>query len=406
MTKYEKFIGEKTGGLLIIGITKRKYEYLFVVKCDCGNQTEIICRDFFKRKNYYCGKCINGKSLEDFKGDKYGSYTILSLVSNNKGRKYCDVICDCGKIRKKLSFDVVKKHNVDSCKYCIHGIPLEDFVGKKYGSLTIQKSYYKDNSKYCLVKCDCGKQIEVKFGALTSGKKTTCGKCHRKYIVKNPEERNEKRKKTLINKFLEQNMGKKFGRLTIVGAELTSRHMGVKCVCECGNNTTVAYYDLKTGRTSSCGCLHKELLSKNGAKYNKNNHHNYNWYFILNDNKIFCRSGFEVLYANYLINNNIDFLYEPDTLITMNNSHYTPDFKLISTNEYIEIKGHIFSDLQQEKIHFLQKNGYKIKQIEWEELRKLCDLKFKSYNSYFKKAKKLGVPINQFFAEQNYKSII
>ena len=42
----------------------------------------------------------------------------------------------------------------------------------------------------------------------------------------------------------------------------------------------------------------------------------------------------------------------------------------------------------------------------WEELRELCGLKFKSYSSYFKKAKKLGVPTNQFFAEQNYKSII
>lgn len=47
-----------------------------------------------------------------------------------------------------------------------------------------------------------------------------------------------------------------------------------KCRCSCGNPTTVVSGDLRSGNTSSCGCLHMESITTHGkAKHGK--HHNY-----------------------------------------------------------------------------------------------------------------------------------
>lgn len=36
------------------------------------------------------------------------------------------------------------------------------------------------------------------------------------------------------------------------------------CKCECGNQVSVLGIDLKSGKTHSCGCLHKESVGRNG----------------------------------------------------------------------------------------------------------------------------------------------
>ena len=55
-------------------------------------------------------------------------------------------------------------------------------------------------------------------------------------------------------------IGQKFGRLTVVESAGKLPHGGsnrsaFKCECECGNKKTVLAYKLKTGNTSSCGCI-------------------------------------------------------------------------------------------------------------------------------------------------------
>jgi hypothetical protein len=59
--------------------------------------------------------------------------------------------------------------------------------------------------------------------------------------------------------------GKKFGRLTVI-EELEERKKGRivwRCQCDCGNELNVQGIYLTTGQTQSCGCLKKELESKN-----------------------------------------------------------------------------------------------------------------------------------------------
>jgi hypothetical protein len=58
-------------------------------------------------------------------------------------------------------------------------------------------------------------------------------------------------------------IGKKFGRLTVIDKGHTDKngHIYWVCKCECGNEKEVSGTNLKEGRTQSCGCLHKEIVS-------------------------------------------------------------------------------------------------------------------------------------------------
>lgn len=57
--------------------------------------------------------------------------------------------------------------------------------------------------------------------------------------------------------------GQRFGRLLVIRREGSRNGRATwYCKCDCGNYKVVIGKNLKNGKTSSCGCLHKELLSK------------------------------------------------------------------------------------------------------------------------------------------------
>ena len=66
------------------------------------------------------------------------------------------------------------------------------------------------------------------------------------------------------------------------------------------------------------------------------------WYECKDGSKVWMRSSWEVRFAKYLDDNNIDWLYEikkfPIHYLDKDGT-YTPDFYLIKENKYIEIKG-------------------------------------------------------------------
>lgn len=60
--------------------------------------------------------------------------------------------------------------------------------------------------------------------------------------------------------------GQKFGRLTVLCEAGRNKHGHVlwRCRCECDAETTVRTGDLRSGNTTSCGCLHREARTKHG----------------------------------------------------------------------------------------------------------------------------------------------
>jgi len=61
-------------------------------------------------------------------------------------------------------------------------------------------------------------------------------------------------------KILQDSLGKKFGRLTIVeDAGTPNKRRLVKCLCECGNYKIALLSKIRSGNTKSCGCLRREV---------------------------------------------------------------------------------------------------------------------------------------------------
>ena len=59
--------------------------------------------------------------------------------------------------------------------------------------------------------------------------------------------------------------GQKFGRWTVL-EEVGRSHGGVlwRCRCDCGTIRDVTSNSLRTGKTLSCGCYNREIITKHG----------------------------------------------------------------------------------------------------------------------------------------------
>lgn len=63
---------------------------------------------------------------------------------------------------------------------------------------------------------------------------------------------------------MKDHTGEKFGRLTVIKRDKSVYGRGVcwLCKCECGKECVVLGTYLRNGDTKSCGCLHKDTVSK------------------------------------------------------------------------------------------------------------------------------------------------
>ncbi|MYW24988.1 hypothetical protein GTY48_15580 [Bacillus thuringiensis] len=67
-----------------------------------------------------------------------------------------------------------------------------------------------------------------------------------------------------MNEFVDLT-GKTFGRLTVLSLSHKARNgTYFNCICECGVEKKVVRNKLTTGKTVSCGCYHKEKVTKHG----------------------------------------------------------------------------------------------------------------------------------------------
>ena len=100
---------------------------------------------------------------------------------------------------------------------------------------------YEGQSKW-LCQCSCGNQKIIDGKTLRNGSSKSCG-CRR-----------------FAPNFIDET-GKRFGRLTVVSKDGKTKdnHALWLCQCDCGNTISVASNQLRSGHTSSCGCLQKEI---------------------------------------------------------------------------------------------------------------------------------------------------
>lgn len=115
---------------------------------------------------------------------------------------------------------------------------IKDEIGNRYGRLTVIEKAGQNEKKSLLWKCrcDCG-NISVCVGdLLRRGTVRSCG-CLRR---------------------IDEKIGAKYGKLTVVKKAGTNKWGQVQweCRCKCGNITKVVGSSLRNGHIKSCGCLH------------------------------------------------------------------------------------------------------------------------------------------------------
>ena len=89
--------------------------------------------------------------------------------------------------------------------------------------------------------------------------------------------------------------GKKFGRLTALYKLHNHHDKGHTywlCACDCGNLVEICLSSLQNGKTKSCGCLRKDIITKHG----KSNTRLYNIYYAM---KVRCYNKNRKDYKNY-----------------------------------------------------------------------------------------------------------
>lgn len=99
--------------------------------------------------------------------------------------------------------------------------------------------------------------------------------------------------------------GRRFGRLTVVGiSEIKevrrksriNRYAMWNCACDCGGIHIANSYDLKSGKTKSCGCLARENLIKCRTKHGLSDTRLYGIYTGIKNR---CYNKNEPSYGNY-----------------------------------------------------------------------------------------------------------
>lgn len=133
-----------------------------------------------------------------------------------------------------------------------------DLTGQKYGRLTVLERAENINGRVAWkCKCDCGNEINVMAKSLRNGNTKSCG-CLRQGALLTPEElQNMQPDEIPVGRAVDLR-GQTFGKLTVLYRVkppdyIQSIHSYWKCKCECGEETIVDIYNLRSGGIKTCG---------------------------------------------------------------------------------------------------------------------------------------------------------
>lgn len=101
---------------------------------------------------------------------------------------------------------------------------------------------------YWVCKCDCGKYVAVRTGALTSNGVQSCGCLQREKTLNNTWAKD----KPAYNR--QDLKGKVFGMLTPLFCLTKNKRAYWFCKCKCGHTKLVVAHRLTSGKVTHCGC--------------------------------------------------------------------------------------------------------------------------------------------------------
>lgn len=171
--------GMRVGALTAIEPTgERKNGYtIWRCRCDCGKEVFVDLRKFKRETARDCGCGLGGKreAPQDLTGLRFGKLTVLERtnMATAQGRLWrCR--CDCGNL-VDLPAPLLRGGFRRSCG-CVNRAKVSDFVGKRFGMLTVVEYDGKWNGIHTWnCRCDCGRLVDVSQTDLQNGTATTCG---------------------------------------------------------------------------------------------------------------------------------------------------------------------------------------------------------------------------------------
>lgn len=171
--------GTRIGKLTVAEATEqRKSRYVvWRCRCDCGGEILADTRALRSERVKDCG-CGGGlrPGQRDISGQRFGRLTALQPTEQRgkNGSTVWRCRCDCGnEVLAELSQLTVG--NRKSCG-CLSHPPLKDFVGKRFGKLTVTEYAGKEAGMHrWRCRCDCGNMTVVGQTLLQSGKTKSCG---------------------------------------------------------------------------------------------------------------------------------------------------------------------------------------------------------------------------------------
>lgn len=184
-------------------------------------------------------------------GELFGYFTLIGETSKrtSSGGQVVLCRCVCG-IEKEVSLQNIKNGNTKSCGCKQFSDPRwKDETGNKYGNITVisfNRTTKKDT--FWNVRCSCGKEWVINRKKLWKGQ-SSCFECSR-------YQGGAQRRNYIVGNY--------YGFLKVLedegykNKEQKSQRM-YKCLCDCGNITSVAGTQLTSGKTRSCGCMMSDI---------------------------------------------------------------------------------------------------------------------------------------------------
>ncbi len=188
MEKAKIEIGFRVGMLEVTKATaERKNGYtVWRCRCDCGNERLLDTRALQRGTVTDCGcRSKVPPGANDLTGRRFGKLTVLEPTG---GRQYGGLVwqcrCDCGNTVPVSAHQLLAGYT-KSCG-CLSHPPIKDFVGQRFGSLTVLAYDGKWNGMHrWRCRCDCGNETVVGQSLLQNGKTKSCGCLQNRILLEN-----------------------------------------------------------------------------------------------------------------------------------------------------------------------------------------------------------------------------
>ena len=182
-------IGYHVGLLTVAGRTDKRVSGYTVwrCQCECGGEIELDTRCLQRGTVTDCGCSTPVKpGMVDLSGMRFGRLVALEATEQRieNGSVVWLCRCDCGKdcLASAASLRTGRKK---SCG-CLSHPPLKDFIGKRFGRLTVLSYEEKRAGMHrWRCRCDCGRETVVGQTLLQTGKTKSCGCLIAEQILEN-----------------------------------------------------------------------------------------------------------------------------------------------------------------------------------------------------------------------------